>query len=61
MEENIAEQEALCVLQMQKMEWMSLDDTEYDNIEDVLVVKDPEVGNPLLDPTTENVDDARDS
>ena len=40
---------------------MSLDDIEYDNIEDVPVVKDPEVRTPLFDPTTENVDDARDS
>ena len=60
-EENVAEQEVLCVLQMQEMEWMFLDDIEYDNIEDVPVVKDPEVRTPLFDPTTENVDDARDS
>ena len=26
------------------MEWMSLDDIKYDNIEDVPVVKNPEVG-----------------
>ena len=40
---------------MQKMEWMSLDDIEYDNIEDVPVVKNPEVGTPLFDPTMENM------
>ena len=38
---------------MQEMEWMSLDETEYDNIE--------EVGTHLFDPTTRNVDDACDS
>ena len=43
------------------MEWMSLDDIEYDNIEDVPVVKDAEVGTPLFDPATENVNDACDS
>ena len=46
----------VCVLQMQEMEWMSLDDIEYDNIEDVHVVKDPKVGTPLFDPTTKNAD-----
>ena len=40
---------------MQKMGWMSLDDIEYDNIEDVPVVKNPEVGTPLFDPTMENM------
>ena len=34
---------------------MSLDDIEYDNIEDVSVVKDPAIKEiPLFDPTTEN-------
>ena len=42
---------------MQEMEWISLDDVKYDNIEDVPGVKDFEVGTPLCDPTMENVDD----
>ena len=46
---------------MQEMEWMSLDETEYDNIEDVPFVKGLEVRTHLFDPTTENVDDACDS
>ena len=58
---SIRQQEVLCVLQMQEMERMSLHDIEYDNIEDVPVGKDPEVGTPLFDPTTENADDACDS
>ena len=57
----IRQQDVLYVLQMQKMESMCLDDIEYNNIEDVPVVKDPEVGTPLFDPTTKNVDDACDS
>ena len=57
----IQQQQALCVLQMQKIEWMSLDDIKYDNIEDVHVESDPEVGTPLFDPTTENVDNLCDS
>ena len=57
----IRHQEALCVLQIQEMEWMSWDDIEYGNIEDVLVVKDPEARILLFDPTTENVDHACDS
>ena len=44
-------------MQMQEIEWMSLDDVKYDNIEDVPRVKDLEVGTPLCDPTRENVDD----
>ena len=45
----------ICILLKQKMEWMSLDDIEYDNIEDVSVVKDPAIKEiPLFDPTTEN-------
>ena len=71
-EENIAErvrwlgiaaiqqQEALCVLQMQEMEWICLDEIEYNNIKDVSAVNDPEVRTPLFDPITENVDDACD-
>ena len=46
---------------MQSMEWMYLDDIEYNNIEDVHVVKDPVVRIPLYDPTTENVVNAGDS
>ena len=46
---------------MQEMEWMSLDNIEYDNIKDVPVLKDAEVGTPLFDPTKENVDDACDN
>ena len=46
---------------MQKIEWMSLDDIKYDNIEDVHVESDPEIGTPLFDPTTENVDNLCDS
>ena len=46
---------------MQEMKWMSLDDIEYDNIEDVPVAKYLEVGTSLFDPTTENVDDVCDS
>ena len=37
------------------VEWMSLDDIVYDNIENVPVVKDTFVGTPLLDPKTEIV------
>ena len=37
---TIQQRDVLCDLWMQQMEWMSLDDIEYDNIEDVLVVKD---------------------
>ena len=63
--ENVAERVisrwTLCILQMQKIEWMSLDDINYDNIEDVPAVNDPEVRTPLFDPTTENVDDVSDS
>ena len=57
----IRQQEVLCVLQIQEMEWMFLDDIEYGNIEDVLVAKDPEVKILLFDPTTENADHACDS
>ena len=57
----IRQQEAVCVLQMQEMEWMSLDNIEYDNIKDVPVLKDAEVGTPLFGPTKENVDDACDN
>ena len=46
---------------MQKIEWMSLDDINYGNIENVPAVNDPEVRTPLFDPTTENVDDVCDS
>ena len=46
---------------MQKIEWMSLDDINYDNIEDVPAVNDSEVRTSLFDPTTENVDDVCDS
>ena len=53
----IRQQEALCFLQMQDMPRMSLDDIEYDNVEDEPVVKDPEFGTPLFDPRTKNVDD----
>ena len=42
------------------VEWTSLDDIVYVNIEDVPVVKDPFVGTPLFEPTTENVVNARD-
>ena len=31
----IWQQETLCVLEMQEIEWMALDDTEYGNTEDV--------------------------
>ena len=51
---GIRQQEVLCILQMREMEWMSLDDIKYDNIEDVPVAKDPEVETPLFDTTTEN-------
>ena len=46
---------------MQEMEWVSLYDIEYNNIEDIPVVKDPELGTSLFEPITENVDDACDS
>ena len=39
---------------------MMCDDIVYVNIEDVPVVKDPFVGTPLFEPTTENVVNARD-
>lgn len=32
---------------MQEMEWMSLDDIEYDYIEDITVVKNPGIGTPV--------------
>ena len=39
----------------------SLDDIEYDNVKEVPVVKNPVVGTPLFDLTTEKVVDTRDS
>ena len=46
----IRQREALCVMQMQEMEWMSLDDIAYDDLECISVVTDPEVGTPLFNP-----------
>ena len=40
---------------------MSLDNIEYNNIEDVPVAKNSEVRTPLNDPTMENIDGACDS
>ena len=57
----IQQQKVLCVLQMQKIEWVPLDDTNYNNIEDVHAVSNPEAGTPLFDLTTENIDDLCDS
>lgn len=45
---------------MQEMEWMYMDDIEYNNIEDVPVVKDSVVRTPVFDPITENLDAACD-
>ena len=39
----------------------SLDEIEYDNVKEVPVVKNPVVGTPLFDLTTEKVVDTRDS
>ena len=47
-------------MQMQEMEWICLDEIEYNNIKDVSAVNDPEVRTPLFDPITENVGDACD-
>ena len=57
----IRQREAICVMQMQEMEWMSLDEIEYDDLEGIPVVNDPEVGTPLFNPSTENLDDSDDS
>ena len=35
------------------MELISLDGIEYDNVEDVPIVKDSVIGTPIFDPTTE--------
>ena len=51
----IRQREALCVMQMQEMEWMSLDDIEYGDLEGILVVNDHEVGTPLFNTSTENL------
>ena len=48
-------------MQMQEMEWMLLDDIEYDDLEGIHVVNDPEVGTPLFNPSTESLDDSGDS
>ena len=40
---------------------MSLDDIEYDDLEGIPVVNDPEVGTPLFNPSTENLNDSGDS
>ena len=50
----------LCFCRCKKWNRWILDDIKYDSIEDVPVVKDPDVGIRLLDTTKENVDDARD-
>ena len=47
----IRQQKALCVLRMQQIEWISLDDIECGNKEDVPAVKNPVVANPLFDAT----------
>ena len=57
----IRQREALCVMQMQEMEWMSLDGIEYGDLEAIPVVNDPEVGTPIFNPSTENLDDSGDS
>ena len=43
------------------MEWISLDGIEYDNVEDVPIVKDSVIGTPIFDPTTEKFVNAGDS
>ena len=48
-------------MQMQEMEWMSLDDIEYDDLEGIPVVNDPANGTPLFNPSTENLDHSGDS
>lgn len=55
---SIRQQKTLCVLQMQEMEWMYMDGIEYNNIEDVPVVKHSVVRTPVFDPITENLDAA---